>query len=200
MHPYDAQIQTALLTIFRAAAVQRDDRFLKEKGFSKDMVERLQRLPPELMDAIARYRPFDIKISAGLLSAKLNNILNQTQREEQLIIAIKLGASRRCLADVANISDSEFSRLKTRAGVEKEIRSRPRALSPEKLDEIAKIHSNVALALTRLGESLDPLFILIRLSESVNLPVNQIYQSYYIESAELFSASNIQKLTPEANQ
>ena len=194
MHPYDTQIQTALLTIFRSAADQHDERFLKEKGFNKEMIERLRRLPPELMSAIARYRPFDIKISAGLLSAKLSSVLSDAIREEQLIIAIKLGASRRCLSDVAGISDSEFARLKTRAGIKKEIRSRPRALNPDRLDEIAKIHSNLAQSLTRIGQNLDPLLILIRLSESVNLPINQIYQSYYIESADLFSESNIRRL------
>lgn len=103
------------------------------------------------------------------------------------ITALRLGASRRMLHELLGLSEAEYNRLKTMAGVPKAERNRPQSLSLDMQDMLATIHNNLFNCYRRQGSEPHPLQLLIRMAEATNLELNRVYDGYYCKNYAVFS-------------
>lgn len=180
-------IQMFILQQYRqAAANPKHHRFLQQQGFSRDMIDNLINLSLEAEQVLIRSHPFKVVVSQSLLAMHLSGLAIRKEREEIAIKALQLGASRRMLGDLLDISDNDYKRLKSLAKVPAQHRNRPRAISIDIYNDLSNLHANLVRGYQRQGIDPHPLRILISMAEATDIELNQIYDGYFRNNRELF--------------
>lgn len=184
-------IQTYILQQYRqAAANPKLHRFLHQQGFTQEMIDNLVNLSLDAEQVLIRSHPFKIAVSQSLLAMHLSGLAVRKEREEIAIKALKLGASRRMLGDLLEISDNDYKRLKALAKVPAQHRNRPRAISIDIYNDLSNLHANLIRGYQRQGVEPHPLQILISMAEATDIELNQIYDSYFRNNRELFQSKD----------
>ncbi|MFC0036579.1 STY4526/YPO1902 family pathogenicity island replication protein [Cardiobacterium valvarum] len=187
MQDYDYHIQAFILQQYCAAAANtRHHRWLQRKGFSVGMIAQLRRLTLDAQQILIRSSPFDVRLS-DILKTQLGRLAARDEMDALVITALRLGASRRMLHELLGLSEAEYNRLKTMAGVPKAERNRPQSLSLDMQDMLATIHNNLFNCYRRQGSEPHPLQLLIRMAEATNLELNRVYDGYYCKNYAVFS-------------
>lgn len=187
MQDYDYQIQAFILQQYCAAAANtRHHRWLQRNGFSAGMIAQLRRLTLDARQILIRSSPFEVRLS-DVLKTRLGHLTARDEMEALVMTALRLGASRRMLHELLGLSEAEYNRLKTMAGVPKAERNRPQSLSLDMQDMLATIHNNLLNCYRRRGSEPHPLQLLIRMAETTDLELNRVYDGYYCKNYAGFS-------------
>ena len=150
------------------------------------MIAQLRRLTLDAQQILIRSSPFDVQLS-DVLKTQLGRLAARDEIDALVMTALRLGASRRMLHELLGLSDAEYNRLKTMAGVPKAERNRPQSLSLDTQDMLATIHNNLLNCYRRQGIEPHPLQLLIRMAETTDLELNRVYDGYYCKNYAAFN-------------
>lgn len=185
MKDLEYYLQVQILTAFKTAAETGNLHFFRSRGLSQQIVDNLKALPPAAIMQIAHYHPFELNCPESVFNTRMESGIRKEKQKELVHKAIQLGASRSSLRSFVNISNTEYSQIRNQYGYTSN-RDKPTKIGDKQLQVISVIHNNIKKQERKLGIKYSALEMLIMLSETQDIEINQLYTYYYTNNADLF--------------
>ncbi len=185
MTDLEYNIQVQILIAFKTAAEQGQINFFKSHNLSQKTIDNLKALPTSELMQIARYQPFNLDCSEAVFNTRLESGIKRDIEQKLVRQAIRLGASRKSLRAFVILSSKNYADIRKEVGYY-EKRDKPTKIDDKLLIAIGHTHNNIKEQEKKLGVKYSALEMLIRLSEAHNIEINQLYNYYYAENADLF--------------
>lgn len=185
MADIEYHLQVQILMAFKTAAETGQTHFFSSRGLGQQTIDNLKALPTSALMQLAHYTPFDLTCPEVMFNMRLESGIKKERESKLVRKAIQLGASRNSLRAFVLITNKAYQSIREDVGyVDKRVK--PPKLGDKQLIAISETHSNIKLQERKLGIKYSALEILIRLSEAHNIEINQLYNYYYTDNADLF--------------
>ncbi len=185
MADLDYHLQVQILMAFKTAAETGQTHFFRSRGLGQQTIDNLKALPTSALMQLARYQPVSLEFAESIFNARLETGIKKELESKLVRKAIKLGASRNSLRAFVLITNKSYSEIRQDIGyIDK--RDKPPKLGDKQLIAISQTHANIKHQERKLGKKYTALEILIKLSEAHNIEINQLYNYYYTDNADLF--------------
>lgn len=185
MDDLEYSIQLQILIVFKTAAEKNHLNFFKSRGLNQQTMENLKALPTSALMQLAHYSPFELHCPEALLNTRMQSGIRKDKEKHLVRKAIQLGASRQCLQTFVVLNSKEYQRIREEVGYAPK-RDKPMRLDDDLLVAISITHNNIKKQEHKLDEKFSALEILIKLSESHDIEINQLFNYYYKENIDLF--------------
>ena len=169
-----AMIVMSVINAAEMAVEQQDKNILKQFGLSDQLIVTLSSLSQlEKSKLVSKAKSFfHIEFDESSLGLLTHSIREISKSEKLLITAIKLGASRKMMTDMAHITAQRFTEIRSQFNID-EHRARPIALT----DEDDKLINQFMIDMdTNQYES--QLDLLIDIAQTTQIDINRIYMYY----------------------
>ncbi|MBS9781678.1 MAG: DUF2857 family protein [Gammaproteobacteria bacterium] len=185
MRDLEYNIQVQILMAFKTAAESGQINFFKARGLGQQTIDNLKALPTSALMQIAHYQPFDLTCSEAIFNTRLESGIKKDTEQKLVRKAIRLGASRKSLRAFVVMSSKNYADIREEVSFY-EKRDKPTKIDDKQLIAIGHTHNNIKAQEKKLGIKYSALEILIKLSEAHNIEINQLYNYYYVDNADLF--------------